>query len=546
MLIENAGRQSVLGKILRWASLSAPLFGVSTLLYAQDGFVDTNTAAFPAEGAVANGTLPDTEPLHIAVSLKLRSREQLDQFIERIHTRGDTLFGKRLTRDQFAALYAPTADQVRAVSDFLAAAGFTNISVAPNHLLISADGSAASVRSAFATELMQYQIDGRRAFANTKPARVPRRLGSIVHAVLGLQNVEHARPMLVMQQPDRDTSLAVHGHDPLEFQTIYNVGNIPSASQATVAIVAQGDLTQTLADLSAYESKNSLPQVSPTVVQVGSGAYNDTSGMLEWNLDSQSVTAMAGEVKALIFYDAPTLSDAHLTEAYNRAVSDNLANVINVSLGECERIAFASGAIASDDQIFAQAVAQGQTFVTSSGDGGARTGCFSHDGVFVQVSYPASSPYVVAVGGTRLDTTMNGGYGSETAWTKSGGGVSRYEAIPTWQKAVLLGGKRGLPDVAFDADPASGAIVLVSNISMQVGGTSLSAPLFTGLLARAQSANNNTLGFAAPAIYAVAKSSPSVFHDVKSGSNGWYHANRGWDLVTGFGSPDIAAFINAN
>jgi pseudomonalisin/xanthomonalisin len=546
MLIENAGRQSVLGKILRWASLSAPLFGVSTLLYAQDGFVDTNTAAFPAEDAVATGTLPDTEPEHIAVSLKLRNREQLNRFIDRIHTRGDTLFGKRLTKEQFAALHAPSADQVQAVSDFLAAAGFTNISVAPNHLLISADGSAASVRSAFATELMQYQIDGRRAFANTKPARVPRRLGSIVHAVLGLQNVEHARPMLVTQQPDGITSLAVQGHDPLEFQTIYNVGNIPPASQTTIAIVAQGDLTQTLADLSAYERKNSLPQVPTSLVQVSSGTYNDTAGMLEWNLDSQSATAMAGVVQELIFYAVPTLSDAHLAEAYNRAVSDNLAKVINVSLGECESIAFTSGAIASDDQIFAQAVAQGQTFVTSSGDGGARTGCFSHNGMFVQVSYPASSPYVVAVGGTRLNTTTSGGYSSETAWTKSGGGVSRYEAIPTWQKTVLLSGKRGVPDVAFDADPSSGAIVLVSNSSMQVGGTSLSAPLFTGLLARAQSANNNTLGFAAPTIYSIAKSSPSAFHDVKSGSNGWYRANKGWDMVTGFGSPDIAAFVNAN
>ncbi len=547
MRIEKTARRFMPGTALQWASFFVPLFGMSMQLHAQDGFVDTNTAAFPVDGMIASGTLPDTETLHIAVSLKLRNREQLDQFISRIHTRGDTLFGKRLTSEQFTALHAPSDDQVRAVTDFLTAAGFTNITVARNHLLVSADGSAASVRSAFATDLMQYRIDGRLAFANSSAARVPRRLAGIVHAVLGLQNVEHARPMLVAAQPDTIRSLTVKGHNPFEFQTIYNVGNSPSGAQTTIAIIASGDLTQTLTDLRTYESQNSLVSVPVSEVRTtAGGVYTDTSGLLEWNLDSQSATAIASEVKELIFYEAPSLSDVHLSEAYSRAVSDNTAKVINVSLGECESAAHFSGAMATDDQIFAQAVSQGQTFVASSGDGGSRTGCFSHTGMFVQVSYPASSPNVVAVGGTQLNTNTNGSYSSEAAWNKGGGGVSKHERIPSWQRAVLSGNKRGVPDVAFDADPNSGAIIVYMGGSMQVGGTSLAAPLFTGVLARAQSANNNTLGFAAPTIYSIASRSPAPFHDVTSGSNGSFRAASGWDRVTGFGSPNIAVFVNDN
>lgn len=154
-------------------------------------------------------------------------------------------------------------------------------------------------------------------------------------------------------------------------------------------------------------------------------------------------------------------------------------------------------------------------------------------------SYPASSPYVVAVGGTVLTTTSSGTYSSETAWSSGGGGVSKYEAKPSWQNGVsaITGTKRGEPDIAFVA----AAQIYYNGLSSGVQGTSVSAPLAAGLWARVETAHANSVGFGAPLIYGL----PSAdFHDVKSGSNGKYSAATGWDYCTGFGSPVGDAYVN--
>lgn len=286
---------------------------------------------------------------------------------------------------------------------------------------------------------------------------------------------------------------------------------------------------------------------------VGS-ASTDTSGVDEWNMDTQDALAAAGgTIKQMILYTANTLSDADLTNTYNKAVSDNVAKTINVSLGECETDAQSSGIMASNDQIFQTAVAQGQTFSVSSGDSGA----YECGGSSTSQSYPSVSPYVISVGGTLLNTSGTT-WTSETVWActssancqqsssgGAGGGPSLTEAAPSWQTAAgVLGSstKRGAPDVAFDASPNSGALVIVNGTSSQIGGTSLAAPLFTGFWARVQSMNNNTLAFPASAIYQKAAANPTMFHDVTSGSNGGYTAKTGWDYASGYGSLNVANF----
>jgi subtilase family serine protease len=148
----------------------------------------------------------------------------------------------------------------------------------------------------------------------------------------------------------------------------------------------------------------------------------------------------------------------------------------------------------------------------------------------------------MSIGGTTLYTTNKTTYGSEIAWSAGGGGPSATEPAPSWQTgANVLGTSkfRGVPDIAFDADPASGALVIVNGVSNQIGGTSLSAPLFTGFWARIQSMNNDGLAFPDPAIYAAAAKNAAAFHDVTSGSNGSYSAKAGWDYTTGWGSLDV-------
>jgi pseudomonalisin/xanthomonalisin len=160
-------------------------------------------------------------------------------------------------------------------------------------------------------------------------------------------------------------------------------------------------------------------------------------------------------------------------------------------------------------------------------------------------SYPASSPYVIAAGGTTLSTGTGGAsYVGETGWSYSGGGPSLYEAMPSWQAGIVPGTMRGVPDVAFDADftssPNSDVTYILDGSPTQNAGTSLAAPLFAGAWARLETSAGNTLGFAGSILYAHG-STPTFFHDVTSGNNGDYNAGPGWDYVTGFGSLDVTA-----
>ena len=208
-----------------------------------------------------------------------------------------------------------------------------------------------------------------------------------------------------------------------------------------MGIITQGKITQTITDLNTFTSQNGLPTVSTQTVNTN-GTSTDTSGLGEWNLDSQDIVGAAGgQVGGIIFYNIPTLSNANLTADINKIVSDNTVKIINVSLGECETYTQQDGSAAADDQAFQQAVAQGQTFSVSSGDSGADE---CGDGG-ITPSYPASSPYVVAVGGTTLNASTTT-WTSEVVWNDlsanegaTGGSPSLFESQPTLAVGRRLG-----------------------------------------------------------------------------------------------------------
>ena len=479
-------------------------------------------------------------PIHIAVALKLQNRPVLDAFIADAHNPHSAMFGARLLPQDVTANFSPSAAQVQAVVDYLTRSGFTNVTVAPNRLMVSADGTAASVRTAFGARLVHARdSQGHAAYANIDDAKVPAALSGTVLSVLGLQTVSHAHTMIrTAGKPGGGGGAGtITGHNPTTFPSIYNAGSTPTASTVTVGIISDGDMTQPLKDLASFTSKNGLPAVNTQVVVAGA-AGTDTSGTAEWDLDSQDIVGMSGGVGKLIFYTATSLSNSALTTAYNKAVSDNQARVINVSLGECETYTYQDGTMAADDQIFAVAVAQGQTFSVSTGDDGSNECGGSPRGT--TPSYPASSPYVVAVSGTTLGTGSNNSWASETLWSKAGGSPSTVEPKPSWQTQGG-GTTRDVADVAFDADPNSGSIIIVNGANAQYGGTSLSAPLFAATWAR-MLAGHSSLGFAGPHLYQVPS---SVYHDVTSGSNGGETAGTGWDYASGFGSI-IVSNLNAS
>lgn len=567
-----------------WVSTKTRAFIASQKNIPENGISVTPQAASNATAAVAAN-----KPLHVVVTLKLRNQQALEKFIHEVNQPGSSNFRQYLTPQQVLDTYAPTEAQVAAVQQYLTQAGFTNVQVAKNRMLVTADGTAATAKAAFNTSLVQFDDAGRQVYANASDAQVPSALADVVDTVLGLQNVMTAhtnyhlakpvQPSASVDLPARKNAAAqavAVPHNPVEFSSLYGAGSTPTASSTTVGIISEGDLTQTLSDLQTFTSNNSLGTVSTNVVQTGASGsdYSDTSGTVEWNLDSQSIVGAAGgAVNQLRFYDAPSMNLSDITAAYNQAVSDNLAKVINVSLGVCEADAQQGGSQSADDAIFKVAMAQGQTFSVAAGDHGVyecQNGVPPSNLGTYSVGEPATSPYVIAVGGTSL-YTKGGQYDHETVWNSgldstgalwaTGGGISQYETAPGWQSAVTGNQQRTVPDIGFDADNASGAILVYQGQTTGtipgygpsdpnvIGGTSLAAPIFSGIWARVQSANNNALAFPASTIYSKAPADPSLVHNVVSGNNGitqggvtyGYSATTGFDLDTGWGSFSIAA-----
>lgn len=535
------------------AALLCALIGFSTATHAQSqAWISTLTRPARVQDLADLGAKPASEPIQVAVALKLRNKMHLDALTR------DIMAGRRrpITHAQFMREFAPREEDVRRVEFHLRANGLTNVKASPNRMLVNATGDSRSLAAAFNTHLHSYAMKDRLAFANVDDAQVPAELQGVVGAVLGLQTIHRAHTTMHLLNPHGMHRMDVAAVDPTQFQSIYGAAGLPVASNANVGIITQGDMTQTLADLNAFATNAGYPAPNVSVTQVGS-ASSDTSGVGEWNMDTQaSLAAAGGSVARMVLYTASTLSDADLTDTYNRVVSDDSVQVINVSLGECENDAASSGVESSNDAIFQSAVAQGQTFSVASGDSGS----YECGGSTSYQSYPAVSPYVMAIGGTTLSSS-NGNWQGETAWSCTGasdcsrdasggggGGVSATEAAPSWQTSTgVLGGssQRGVPDIAFDAAPSSGALILVNGSAQQIGGTSLAAPLFTGFFARIQSANGNVVPFPAATLYQGAANNPSWFNDVTQGSNGGYSAAPGWDYVTGFGSLIVGNFATA-
>lgn len=512
-------------------------------------WVSTGTRALSLVDATRLGAAPTSAPLRIAVGLAPRRAAQLDALIAAQATPGSPSYEKYLTPADYLAQYAPTAAQAQSVVAYLQGQGFTDVQVAPNRLQVTATGTVGAAQRAFHTSLSRFSQWGRTVTANTLPAQVPASLGGTVSAVLGLDDLQVGLP----HRTADSTTPSLAGFYPKQFQTVYDAAGTKTGSATAIAVIAEGDLTSTIKDLRLAEQKQGLPQVPVTVVKTGP-ASTDTSGADEWDLDTQSSTGLAQTVRRLFVYDATSLSNADLSSAINAFAAANLAKAASASLGECEVGAYSDGSNLVDDAALQEAAAQGQTFFASSGDNGSACPVLPVNGVpgggLPEVEYPASSTYAVGVGGTTLLAGSDGTYQNEITWNSGGGGLSTFEAAGPWTAGANPAGAvgRGVPDVAADADPNTGALIYVDGTPTQIGGTSLSSPLWLGAWARLQSSHGNKLGAAAPKLYKLydaaqtgVPTGPAGFHDVVLGSNGAYTALPGYDFTTGIGTPDLTA-----
>jgi pseudomonalisin len=525
---------------------------LSTAAAAQTVWVNTATQGISLSQLVSAeelGPLSPQTPLTVRMALTLRNQAALEEYVKNINNPESPLYGETLTPAQFAAAYAPTTAQVEAVVAYLEKSGFSDVTVEPNHLLINANGTAAKASAAFNTKLEEFSQFGSPVYANLSTAAVPVSLKGIVGAVLGLNTVGQMKSTLVTRSavsvPAYDVS-----YNPQQFWSIYGATGVPTAGNASIAIMAEGNVTGVISDLRIAEKAFKLPQVPVSVVQVGL-ASSDTSGADEWDMDTQYSSGMASTLKHLYIYATTSLSDSDLALEFSRWVTDDVAKGASASLGECELFPYIDGSMLADDNTFLEAAAQGQSFFASTGD----TGSFCPVGVGTNgvpagaplVNYPAASPYVVGVGGTTLLASSTATYDQEIAWYAGGGGISQFEGAPNWQvDAGILSAtelnSRGLPDVTMDADPYSGANVYVNGAVEVVGGTSLSSPLSLGVWARMLSGNSK-VGFAPMRFYSLYNgvATPGTypkggFHDILLGSDGLYAALPGWDYTTGLGS----------
>ncbi len=342
---------------------------------------------------------------------------------------------------------------------------------------------------------------------------------------------------------DAVTNATVTGLTPAQVASAYGYNSITLASGIkgtgagqTIAIIDAYDDPNIASDLKAFDATFGIKDANLTVYKQtvnGQAPATDSGWSMEIALDVEWAHAMAPDANILLV-EANTSSLTNLLAAVDYARSQASVSVISMSWGSGEFLQEAS----YDSHFTTPAGHQGITFVASSGDSGA------------PAEWPAVSPNVLAVGGTALTVSSTGAYQSETGWSDSGGGTSKYEGLPSYQSTSVTGSTtRSNPDVAYDASPTTGFAVYDTVASsgktgwFKVGGTSAGAPQWAALVAIADqgrmASGLGTLSNAQTAIYTL---SSSDFHDVTSGSNG-YSAKAGYDLVTGRGSPIASSVV---
>jgi pseudomonalisin len=450
----------------------------------------------------------------------------------------------RLSAGQFEARFSPSTASVNAIESWATASGLTVSSVTPDRLLVTVTGSTSALGSALGVGFDRFRAaDGSSYVSSTGTAKLPASIARGVVAINGLSDLSRAHVDLVHRSAAEETpGLSFpSSFGPKEISAQYNAPASATGSGQSTSVIASGDVSQPKADLVTFEHKFGLPAVTWNQINVGAPS-SETEGDDEWDLDTQYSTGFAPDVSQVNVYVGSSLEDPDILATVDRWVTDDTSSQASFSAGECELLAEESGFVEGLDTVLAEAVAQGQTLFTSSGDTGSQCPALvAENGVpagLPGVNYPASSANAIGVGGTTVL-----GPDEEIGWYAGGGGTSLFEEVPAFQ--ANAGGsfiplRRGVPDVALDADPNSGYDVIVAGEEEVIGGTSASAPSWQGIWARAQAAHGGSLGFAGPVIYGEPE---SAFKDIVLGTNTLFVDTPGWDYVTGRGTPEITGFV---
>lgn len=586
------------------------------------------------------------ETLSLRFNMTAAQTAALDSLLAAQQNPASSLFHKWLTPEQFGEQFGLGASDLATVSTWLESQGFTVDDVARGRTFISFSGTVAQVNRAFGVSLQRVSRNGETHVANLTEPMLPASIAGVVRAVTGLNDFRlHPRSRVrSVATTNPDFTSAVSGNHflaPGDLYTIYDMNGLlgQGINGTGVSIAVLGQVAISTADVGAFRSASSLsttnlpatttygaaPQAPTKTGTNGSPTFEDLD---ESQLDVEWSGAAAPGASILFVNGVDVFGNA-----MTGAIDHNLAPILTVSYGGCEA-QFGTAAEAELSTLFKQANSQGQTILGPSADTGA-TDCDYKATTATQglsVDFPASSPYVTGVGGTSFLEgggtywdQANGNYAGsalsyvpEQNWNESfltsascggtmglcglssgGGGASFLYPKPVWQigTGVPEDASRDVPDISFNGDAdhdgylfcAQGSCVNGFRDASQslsiVGGTSVSTPVFAGMLAMLEQKLQTSLGNVNPTIYGLASSpyASTVFHDVTSGNNAspctlgtigcsagdphffaantlsypayagvtgpvpypaiGYTANAGYDLVSGWGSLDVGNMV---
>jgi kumamolisin len=597
--------------LLRWAAVaiaaslvSACSGGMPHTSSPMGGSAGTGTAS-EAVGVVTPQALGAPVGVRSVVHLPLRNAAALEALVAQQSTQGSSQYHHFLTPTQFANEYAPTAASLKAAAATLTGMGFqTHVTTQS----VIADAPQSTVEHAFGVKLVAKTSNGRSVLSADRAVTLPQALRTLSASVIvSPKFIPHVDSVRVPVPANRYGGWSAYWFDDLKQAYSYPSYQRIDGAGRTIGIVMANAPLQSDVDLyfnnENYTAITGRPVPHFTLENVDGGAPFDPNLSAEVDLDVQESLGSAPGVREIV-YDTPDLSFGSLYDAYTQVVDENRADIVNSSLGLGELFftppywGDATGIPLVEQtfhDLFLQGTAQGQTFLASSGDLGAKE-CPSLSAdettlispMLYCSSWPADDPLVTGVGGTNLDTTalpapdklgypypyaLTSAYVAENAnndplavdieytggpaftgevWG-SGGGVSIFFSEPFYQRLVpnVIGRGRNSPDIAMHMGGCPEGAVLPCNPDRSFDliylggelagliGTSCSSPEFAGLLAITEQNLGTRLGNANYYIYALdAASGDTFFHhrDIPGDSGGWTTAN-GYDRVLGVGTP---------
>lgn len=639
---------------------------VLVLLSCTAAAVGLSVAVPAVAGAAGTASLPNSHPrwatpgnevaaaaadsrIGFSVYLKMRDQAGAEAVATAVSDPNSSSYGHYLSPAQVRARYAATDATVQSVRQWLSSAGFTVGATASNNAYVQASGTTAQIQHAFAVHLNVYSVKGQHRRAVDANLNLPSSILPSVVSVNGLnqalskplnskaaaapatvpppagfrnappcgayygQKIDNADPPYNGQH----LPYAPCGYTPGQLRSAYGIAGTVnrgvSGRGQTVAILDAFAAPTLYADAAEYASRNDpahpllasqfSEHVFPTNTALEPPDQCDAAGWYgEQTLDVEAVHAMAPGAH-ILYVGASDCLDSSLLQALNYVVAGRLADVVSNSYGDLGEDGIPADEIQAWNQTAVQGVLEGMTINFSSGDSGDEVANVGQP----EADFPATDPWLTAVGGTSLGIGKNGQRVVETGWetTKStlsngtwgpaaylygsGGGTSRLFAEPRYQRGVVpnslarmnqTGGNRGrvVPDISMDGDPNTGFLVGETQTfpdgvyydQYRIGGTSLSAPLFSGLMAVANQLDHFDHGFVNPVLYQFTSRTRAI-DDVRHVTGGVVrvdyvngvnaddgtttsvrtfdfqglaiHTAPGYDNVTGLGAPDGLAFL---